>query len=332
MKIAFLVSSLNNPSTKFRVIQYIPYFEKQGWEVKVLIFPKNLQKRIHLFFSLKNFDIVILQKRLLTLLNWKLLKSNSKLIGFDFDDAVMFRDYLRKKQKSFIRKQKFARIVKGSDIILAGNHYLKNHAIKYNRNVFIVPTSIDVEKYRQRNYSKESDNRVTLGWIGSSSTVFYLERLKHIWDEAFNRYPNTRLKIVADNFFHCDKMPVTRKKWNYDEEISDLHSFDIGLMPLTDDLWSQGKCGFKLLQYMAVGIPVICSPVGINKKIVKPGINGFWAENENDWLDSLGKLIKDRALRETMGKEAFNTVNESYSLGAWAPRLISILENNISKC
>jgi glycosyltransferase involved in cell wall biosynthesis len=82
---------------------------------------------------------------------------------------------------------------------------------------------------------------------------------------------------------------------------------------------------------MAAGIPVICSPVGINKEIVKPEINGFWAENENDWIDNLGKLIKDPTLRESMGKEAFNTVNESYSLSAWAPRLISILENNISK-
>ncbi len=331
MKIAFLVNSLNNPSSKFRVIQYIPYFEKKGWETQVFILPKNLLKRIHLFFSLKDFDIVILQKRLLTLLSWKLLKSNSKLIGFDFDDAVMFRDYLKKKQKSFMRSQKFARIVKGSDIVIAGNHYLKNHAIKYNRNVFIVPTSIDLERYRQKDYSQNGNNNVTLGWIGSSSTVFYLERLKHVWDEIFNRYPNTRLKIVADKFFQCDKMPVTRKKWNYDEEISDLHSFDIGLMPLTDDLWSKGKCGFKLLQYMAAGIPVICSPVGINKEIVKPAINGFWAENENDWIDNLGKLIKDPTLRESMGKEAFNTVNESYSLSAWAPRLISILENNISK-
>jgi glycosyltransferase involved in cell wall biosynthesis len=160
----------------------------------------------------------------------------------------------------------------------------------------------------------------------------YLERLKHIWEKVFIRYPNTRLKIIADKFFHCEKMPIIMKKWNYNDELNDLHTFDIGLMPLTDDIWSKGKCGFKLLQYMAAGIPVICSPVGVNKEIVTHEVNGFLVENENGWLDSIGKLVKDYRLRETMGKQAFKTVNDCYSLGIWAPRLIKILKNNISQC
>jgi glycosyltransferase involved in cell wall biosynthesis len=329
MKIAFLVASIDGPSTRFRVFQYLPYFAKEEeWDIKVYVLPDSLQEKIQVFFSLKSFDIVFLQKSLLSFFNYQLLRKNSKLLVFDFDDAIMFHDSRKEKIESFIRRHRFARIIKNSDIIIAGNDYLKNHAMKYNRNVFVVPTPIDMERYKQETQLK-SDITVTLGWIGSSSTIFYLELFKHVWDRIFIIYPNTRLKIVADKFFDCDKIPVIKKKWNYEDEIDDLHSFDIGLMPLTDDLWSGGKCGLKLLQYMAAGVPVICSPVGVNKEIVRHGVNGFWATNENEWLENLGKLIKNLSLREKIGKEAIRTVKQSYSLEVWAPKLQKILKKNV---
>jgi glycosyltransferase involved in cell wall biosynthesis len=175
----------------------------------------------------------------------------------------------------------------------------------------------------------DNDGTVTLGWIGSSSTIFYLERIRGVLDRVFERHTNTRLKIVADRFLDCDLMPVVKKNWDYGDEIADLRSFDIGLMPLTDDPWARGKCGFKLLQYMAVGVPGVASPVGVNTEIIEHGRNGFLAESEKEWTECLARLIEDPALRRRMGEEARRTVIERYSQDVNAPRLWAVLEGAV---
>jgi len=328
MKVVFLVNSVDGPSTRYRVLQYLPYFKKEDWETKVSVFPKGMREKIQLLFSLKGFDMVFLQKRLLSLFTGHLLRKHSKRLIFDFDDAIMFRDFPRGDFHSRIRENRFVRMMKNADMVIAGNDYLKKQAISYNDHIFIVPTPIDMKRYRPKIYSRETPT-LTLGWIGSSSTLYYLERLRSVWDRLFIRYPNIQLKIVADRFFDSDHIPVIKKRWDSGGEMDDLHSFDIGLMPLTDDPWSRGKCGFKLLQYMAVGLPVVCSPVGVNQEIVQHGVNGFWATHEEEWLEHLGRLIQDSNLREKMGKRAVQTVEENYALELWAPRLLEILGSSL---
>jgi glycosyltransferase involved in cell wall biosynthesis len=323
MKIAFLTTRTEKPSVRYRFLQYIPYIETRGWSVKVLVIPQGVWQRYKVFKSLVAFDMVFLQRKLFTVLDWYLLIRNAKKLVYDFDDAIMFRDSKRGNPESFLRMLKFKRTVEGSDVVIAGNEYLKGLAAPYNKNIVVIPTSIDMERYGPKEWADE-DGTVTLGWIGSHSTIFYLERIKGVLDKIFEEYPNTRLKIVSDSFFDCNRMPVVKKKWNYDEETADLHSFDIGLMPLTDDPWSRGKCGFKLLQYMAAGVPAVASPVGVNGGIISHGVNGFLAGDEGAWLENVSGLIEDEGLRRRMGEKARKTVIERYSLEVNAPKILAV--------
>jgi glycosyltransferase involved in cell wall biosynthesis len=216
-------------------------------------------------------------------------------------------------------------MVKSCDLVIAGNDYLKEKAMKYNERITVVPTPIDTGRYSKKLYGKKA--RVTLGWIGSHGTLFYLEKMKPVLDSLGKRFDHIELKIVCDHFFDCSNLPVIKKLWNYDEEIADLKSFDIGLMPLTDDPWSRGKCGFKLLQYLAVGVPVVCSPVGVNKQIVKDGKNGYLAKTESDWMEKLSLLIgSDEGLREDMGMNGRKVVDTEYSLEVNSPKLLEALK------
>ncbi|MFZ3071785.1 MAG: glycosyltransferase family 4 protein [Thermodesulfobacteriota bacterium] len=330
MKLAFLTNRIDKPSARYRFIQYIPYLEKQGLRVEVFKIPSSFLKRAAFFKTLGAFDCVFLQRKLLSFLDWRIFRKNAKSVVYDFDDAVMFRDSKSKRPESFFRMLMFKRTIHGSDAVISGNKYLYEYASRHNKRVFTIPTVIDMARYGEKNYAPDS-GVVTLGWIGSGITLFYLEEMKDALDEVFERHPFTRLKIVADKFFDCAKMPVIKKKWNYEEEIADLHSFDIGLMPLIDDPWSRGKCGFKLLQYMAVGVPGVASKVGVNSEIVTHGINGFLANGTKEWVDCLSKLIEDAALRERLGQEARKTVKERYSLEVNAPKLKKIIENTAEK-
>ncbi len=326
MKLAFLVHSIDGPSTRYRVLQYLPYFKKRGWDTWVFQIPKEFRKRIQLFFSLREYDIIFLQKRLLGNPSRHLLRRNSKILVFDFDDSIMYRDSRKGEFYSTKRRKRFIGMIKMSDIVIAGNDYLKEQAINYNNNIFIVPTPVNMERYKPKIYSQDHF-KITLGWIGSSSTLFYLEQIKDYLDHLFIKYSNTQLKIVSDHFISCNKIPVIKKRWDYEKEIEDLHSFDIGLMPLIDDPWSRGKCAFKLLQYMAIGIPAVCSPVGVSKEIIQHGVNGFFAMDESGWLESIGKLIDNADLREEVGKRALETVKEKYALELWASKLLEIFDS-----
>jgi glycosyltransferase involved in cell wall biosynthesis len=156
-------------------------------------------------------------------------------------------------------------------------------------------------------------------------TLKYLKQISPALVQLSKRFPDLKLKIVADEFFEIHGLEVEKKEWSLTEEIKDLHSFDIGLMPLSDDAWTRGKCGFKLLQCMAVGLPVVCSPVGMNREIVTDGVEGFWASSQKEWVDKIGTLVQDGSLRETMGSKGRKKVEKTYSLSINAELMSSIL-------
>jgi glycosyltransferase involved in cell wall biosynthesis len=232
-----------------------------------------------------------------------LLRIRPCKVIFDFDDAIMYRS--SPPYHSFGRKIKFISIIKSSDIIIAGNSYLKELAAKYTEHdkIFILPTTVDLSKYKKKDYSEQS-SQITLGWIGSKSTLKYLKELIPVFKKLGEKYRNLKLKIVADAFFECDQLIVEKKDWKYDDEVDDLVSFDIGLMPLDDNTWSKGKCSFKLIQYLAVGIPSVCSPVGMNCDVIENGKHGLWASSLEEWESQLSKLIEDAALRKKIGSDA----------------------------
>jgi glycosyltransferase involved in cell wall biosynthesis len=149
-------------------------------------------------------------------------------------------------------------------------------------------------------------------------------------ETLYQAYPHFQLKIVSDQFLRTERLPVIEKRWSSEDEQSDLKSFDIGVMPLSDDLWSRGKCGLKILQYYSVGVPVVCTPVGVNRDIVEDGVNGFWAANGDQWEHHLLELMKDEAMRKKMGLKGRERVEAEFSLEVNVPRLLGVLRKVLS--
>ncbi len=326
MKVLFLIQGWMVAASRYRVLQYIPYLEGRGVEAQVIPYPRSLGENWRFFKSLPYFDIVFLQRKRMTSLRLWLLKRKANRIVFDFDDSIMYRNSTVENPISKTRKRRFIRILKASDAVIAGNEYLKKEALKYNPKVEVIPSPIDIERYSQKPYDPK-ETAVVLGWIGDYGSIHYLEKMRPVFETLGEKYPHLKLKIVCGVFFDCDRIEVIKKHWSSEDEIQDLQSFDIGLMPLMDDPWSWGKCGLKILQYQGVGVPVVCTPVGINWDLVRDGENGFWAREHQEWVEKLSILIEDVDLRRKMGLKGREKVKEGYSLQKCAPRIHQLLGN-----
>lgn len=333
MKILFIVPRLDKASSRYRAIQYGPYLREWAIESEYIALPKTIMKRFKLWYACKRYDGIVLQKRLLSWWDLFWLRKFSNKLFFDFDDAIVFTDYGVIKKT---RQKKFIRIMANTDFVIAGNTYLQQLAIKYRQPIMrsfknnnsndqclvkVLATPIDLSRYEQKNYQRK--DKITIGWIGSRITLPYLEAIKPALEKLGEKYSNLVLKIVADEFIECETLMVEKIRWTAENEISDLQDMDIGIMPLDDNSWTRGKCSFKLLQYMAVGVPVVCSSVGMNKDVVTDGINGFWAANKEQWVQQLSILIEDEALRERMGNLGRKRIEEEYNVAVSAKMMAS---------
>jgi len=330
MKVLFLIQGFSVAASRYRVLQYIPYLESRGVETKVSLYPRTLKENFQFFNELSRYDIVFLQRKRFNQPRLGLLRRRAKRILYDFDDSVMYRNSKAKDPISSTRRRRFVQMVKNCDFVIAGNEFLKREVLSFNQNVEVIPTGIDQERYHLKTYPVQQE-RVTLGWIGDHGSIHYLEKMRPIFDRIGAKYPHVELKIVCDTFFDCDRIKVIKKNWSSEEEVADLQGLDIGLMPLVDDPWSWGKCGLKIIQYQGVGVPVVCTPVGINKDLVEDGTNGFWAMTPEEWEEKLSLLIENPGLREQMGREGRRRVLENYTYQACAPRLFSILTRVVEK-
>jgi glycosyltransferase involved in cell wall biosynthesis len=330
MKVLFLIQGFSVAASRYRVLQYIPYLKSKGMETTVSLYPRTLKENFQFFNDLSQYDIVFLQRKRFNQPRLGLLRRGAKRIIYDFDDAVMYRNSKAKDPLSSTRRRRFVQMIKNSDFVIAGNEFLKSEVISFNPKVEVIPTAIDQERYHLKTYPAQKE-RVTLGWIGDHGSIHYLEKMKPLFDRIGEKYPHVELKIVCDTFFDCERMKVIKKNWSSEEEVADLQGFDIGLMPLVDDPWSWGKCGLKIIQYQGIGLPVVCTPVGINKDLVEDGTNGFWAMAPEEWEEKLSLLIESPQLREQMGREGRKRVLERYTFQACAPRLFSILERVVKR-
>jgi glycosyltransferase involved in cell wall biosynthesis len=325
MKILFLVQGLDVAASRYRVLQYMPYLKEHGVEASVQRFPKGFFAKLRVFKSVNQYDILFIQRKRFPVLWLKLIRKNARKIVYDFDDSVMYRNSKYVSNESKTRVKMFKNMVNASDHVIAGNEFLQRKTTPYMQDVTIIPSPIDIYFYPQKKYS-EKNNNITLGWIGAHGSIHYLEKMKPIFETLGKKNDNLRLKIVCDTFFDCDNMVVEKKQWTAKDEVADIQSFDIGLMPLMDDPWSHGKCGLKILQCLATGVPVVCSPAGINREIVEDGVHGFWANTEEEWIEKLEILINDHGLRRKMGIAGRERVIERYSLKANAPMMMKIFE------
>ena len=325
MKILFLVQDLDVAASRYRVLQYLPYLKEHGVQATVLPFQKGFFKKLKLFKSVNEYDILFIQRKRFPILWLKYIRKNARRIVYDFDDSVMYRNSKAANPESNTRVKMFKNMVNASDYVIAGNEYLQKNTTPFTHNVTIIPSPIDMSLYPLKKYSEKNDN-ITLGWIGATGSIHYLEKMKPVFEALGKKYEDLRLKIICNVFFDCDNITVEKKLWSEQEEVADIQSFDIGLMPLMDDPWSHGKCGLKILQCLATGVPVVCSPAGVNKEIVKNGVHGFWANTREEWIEKLEILINAPDRRERMGMEGRKRVIEHYSLEANAPRMLKIFQ------
>ena len=325
MKILFLVQDLDVAASRYRVLQYLPYLKEHGVQATVLPFQKRFFKKLKLFKSVNEYDILFIQRKRFPILWLKYIRKNARRIVYDFDDSVMYRNSKAANPESNTRVKMFKNMVNASDYVIAGNEYLQKNTTPFTHNVTIIPSPIDMSLYPLKKYSEKNDN-ITLGWIGATGSIHYLEKMKPVFEALGKKYEDLRLKIICNVFFDCDNITVEKKLWSEQEEVADIQSLDIGLMPLMDDPWSHGKCGLKILQCLATGVPVVCSPAGVNKEIVKNGVHGFWANTREEWIEKLEILINDPDRRERMGMEGRKRVIEHYSLEANAPRMLKIFQ------
>ena len=353
MKILFWVPyPTEGPSNRFRVEQYLPYLKEKGiqyslrpfWDSdvykilyenghcikKICYFLKGCIKRLKDLISLSNYDLVFVHREAFPIGGAFLerIASLTKPIIYDFDDSVFLSNYSSANRIMHFLKspRKIAQIIKLSKVVIAGNNHLRNYAVKYNKNVLIIPTVIDTDKYCPVKSQKQS-NKIVIGWIGTYTTNQYLCVIRNVFLRLLKKYKDRveiRLIGCKDNFL--DIPGIVYKNWSLSKEIEDLKYIDIGVMPIWEDEWTKGKCAFKIIQYMATGASVIASPIGMNKEVVIDGENGFLATDEDAWLQKLTQLIEDTDLRERFALRGRQTAEREYSLKALAPKFIDILE------
>jgi len=327
MKIIFLTHS-SEQGHRFRVEQYFPYLIAHQVEPKWQPLPGSWRERFVFYRHLPSFNVVCIQRRLLSPLEFYWIRKKSSKVLFDLDDAIMYRSSSSPHPHSLSRWLKFRWMVKGSDAVTVGNQFLKDEVLKVDpgKKVFVIPTCIDTKLYPQK--KKISDRQeIILGWIGTKGNLRYLKKLEPVFEILRQRFPRVKLKIVSNDFYDPSHLPTIKKLWKLEDENEDLISFDIGLMPLNDDPWSRGKCGLKIVQYLSVGVPVVCTPVGINSDIIQHGENGFWATSDQEWVDRLSILIQDEGLRHQMGLKGIETVEREYSLAVTSEKFFQVLES-----
>ncbi len=327
MRVIFLTHS-SDQGHRFRVEQYFPILKANRIEPKWQPFTGTLRERLALYQVLPSYDVVCIQRRLFSLYEFYYIHQRSKKILFDLDDAIMYRSSGSLVPYSFSRWIKFRWMIRGSDVITVGNQFLRGEVHKVNpkKEVVLIPTCVDTGFYPRKKKVSDSAEFV-LGWIGTRGNLKYLRNLEPVFKIIGRRFPHVRLKIVSNDFIDSSFLPVIKKPWRLEDENEDLISFDAGLMPLEDDLWSRGKCGLKIIQYLSVGVPVVCTPLGINRDIVKDGENGFWAMTPEDWINRLAQLIEDQDLRKRMGLHGIETVEKEYSLTVTSQKFLKVLQS-----
>lgn len=350
-RIAFYtIGNSLTPSSRFRVLQYLPAVSHLGWEVRLFSLPSlrggrliqalNLSLQGVVRFSqlskAENFDLIFVQKGITP---WKCrgmlekLRSARRPFILDLDDAI----YLNQDRYNLRLPGVFAKLqndsepvqlVQEASHVIAGNQFLADFADQYHKRWTLIPTSLDTERF-----SPGPPNRFktpVIGWSGTTATNFYVNRLSPVLNELATKH-DFEFHFISDRLDHFQpgalkKVNFKFVRWSQPNEIDTLRQIQIGVMPLEEDDWAKGKCGFKALQYMSVGVPAVCSPVGVSLEIIQDGVNGFLARTPDEWSEKLTLLIKDPALRAKMGLEARKTVMEKYSLKVNTPKFIGVIE------
>jgi glycosyltransferase involved in cell wall biosynthesis len=334
-------------SSRLRTYQYLPYLQKNGVEVVIdaLLDERYLRRlysgrrrsysaianaywrRIKALARCYRYDLIWIEKEVfpwLPAFAERLLNLLRVPYVVDYDDAT-FHAYDRNR-RVWIRKllgEKIHLVMRNAAVVTVGNSYLAEHAtLAGARKVVVIPTVVDMAAYNAPEAPPSEE--FVIGWIGTPKTAHYLHliapALRLVCAER-----NARIVLVGAGDIELDGVTVDLVDWSEESEVSEIQAFDVGIMPLLDEPWERGKCGYKLIQYMACGKPVVASSVGVNSDLVTDGVNGYIAGSPQEWADVLRALASDPAKGIEMGQRGRAKVSGRYSLEATSPRLLSVL-------
>jgi glycosyltransferase involved in cell wall biosynthesis len=332
MKILGLAAADYDPASRFRILQYQKFLDKLGTTLDCRFpFPPKESApsrwvlrnqwvwhqcqvigRLNLVFR-QLFHDIIWQNRLLLsgYYSAERLYQKKKLV-FDIDDAIWLTE----------GKQQVNRIIQNARMVFAGNSYLADYCTKLNKDTLVVPSVIDTDKFKPA--QKQDAGTFTIGWIGTESNFSYLNIIKEPVKQFLSQTKNTRLVIVSSkkpDLFRFENEKIIFRKWSEQDEVNFINEFDIGIMPLIEDDWTKGKCGYKILQYMSCRKAFVASPAGVNKHIIEKSEAGIAANTADEWLKAFNYLLNDYAMRNNISEKGRHFVENYYSCNIWAPRI-----------
>jgi glycosyltransferase involved in cell wall biosynthesis len=342
---------------RFRVAQYVPYLRQAGFDVTISPFytpaffkmvyqrGRHLQKaayfvaltlrRLRELSALPKYDLVLLYREAIPIgppVIESVIAMRGIPIVYDFDDAIFLPNVSEaNKAFAFLKNPgRIASILRRSREVIAGNEYLAAYARNYHSSVTVIPTAVDTRRFAPRTVPR-ADGELVVGWIGSPTTYPYLEALAEVLREVAARH---RFILRVSGAGRPVRMPgvnVQEVPWTLADEVTLFNTCDVGVYPLTDDEWSKGKCGFKAIQCMSCGVPVVAAAVGVNRDIIVDGVNSFLAATPDEWVEKLGRLLADEPLRQRMAAAGRRTIEEQYSLDVTAPRLAAVLASALDE-
>jgi glycosyltransferase involved in cell wall biosynthesis len=340
---------------RFRVMQYIPALEQAGFSVtvapffdaaffdlvyrpghhgrKLAAFLRQSVERLKLLMSRDRYDAFFVYREAYpfgpALFEAALSHAGGRPLVYDFDDAIFLSNSSDANRFAAVLKypQKVPAIIGRSALVLAGNDYLAAYARQFNSSVAVLPTCVDTTVFVPRRSSRSPDALPVIGWIGTPTTAAYLTSLGSSMRNVASRHP-FELRVSGSGVpVDFPGVKTVNERWSVEREVELFNTCDIGVYPLTDDEWAKGKCGFKAIQFMACGVPVVAAAVGVNTEIIQDGVNGFLASTGTEWEEKIGRLLADADLRSRLGAAGRKTIEERYSLAVNGPRLVSMMRD-----
>ncbi|MDP3722457.1 MAG: glycosyltransferase family 4 protein [Candidatus Omnitrophota bacterium] len=358
MRVLFLTPHpAEGASSRYRVLQYLPHLRLQGihctvspfltprfyrivyqqgrWGMKLGHFLVSSLKRLRDVIRSGRYDAVFIHLEAFPIgppvIEWLFALRDVPMV-FDLDDAIFLRrDNPANPIAAWLRMpQKLPAILRWSRCVITCNDYLRQYAEQFNPKVYMIPTCVDIEQFRAPP-TRPSRPRPLIGWIGSHSTAPFLEPLKPVLSRLAKRFAFTFKVVGAARPFRLPGVEVIQEPWTLTKDVAYFQELDIGVYPLPVEPWVYGKTGFKTVQYMAVGTPCVVSNVGRNREIIQNGVNGFLAQSEDEWVDTLGHLLADPALRARFGLAGRKTVEERFAMQRYIPSYVNILRQDAGK-
>ena len=327
-----LVLTRNREGASFRqrVAAYLPALAERGIESDVAELARGPLARRRQLARGSRYDGVWLHRKTLSGWDAGALRRNVRRLIYDFDDAIMYQSRTIDRGVHPGRMRRFRRTVGMADVVIAGSPVLAEHVAKCGARAVVIPTGLDLRRYApKRSYDGGDDLRLV--WIGSRSTMKRLEPFRDMLSALGREVPGVTLRIIADAELAVPGLTVENLAWSREAEARLLSESDVGIAPLPDTPFTRGKCGFKILQYMAAALPVVASPVGVNADYVRQGESGFHARDVREWVEAVRNLAADASLRERLGRTGRQRVESEFDTAVLAPRVAELVHGVLAE-